>query len=236
MWYTGKRRERPTFKKAAGGFCDDMEDRKRKDEGFSDAQPYLQPQGSRMCISLAVANMIFFMEGGGKLKSIGYMKNGGYRPLDVDWHRTLNWTLKKVFPKKIWRKRKDSEVRNFHIVETDRSSKIPLLITLEKDCGISDHCIGIIGDTIYDSCNDYTLKRTMENIHHACRPSKFGKIVSIFEMIDNEKDIQAVQDKIKRKRRRSKHSELEQEEINKKKRNSKRKQRKKATSQSQNGP
>ena len=59
-WYQGKPRERPTFKKAAGGFCDDMEDRKRKDEGFSDAQPYLQPQGSRMCISLAVANMIFY--------------------------------------------------------------------------------------------------------------------------------------------------------------------------------
>ena len=58
-WYTGKRRKRPTFKKAASGFCDDMEDRKRKDEGFSDAQPYLQPQGSHIYISLAQANMIF---------------------------------------------------------------------------------------------------------------------------------------------------------------------------------
>ena len=38
-WYNGKPRERPTFKKAAGEFCDDMEDRKRKDEGFSDVQP-----------------------------------------------------------------------------------------------------------------------------------------------------------------------------------------------------
>ena len=48
-----------------------MEDRKRKDEGFSEEQPYQQPQGSRMCVTLAVANMIYFMEGGGKKKSIG---------------------------------------------------------------------------------------------------------------------------------------------------------------------
>ena len=74
----------------------------------------------------------------------------------------------------------------------------------------------------------------MDNIHHACGPSKFGKIVSIFEMIDNEKDIQAVKEKIKLKKQRSKHSELGYEEINKKKRNSKRKQRKKATSQRHN--
>ena len=87
------------------------------------------------------------------------------------------------------------EVRNFDILETGRESETPYLVHLVRKDGCRDHCIGLMGDMIFDGCNDFTLTRTKENFDHACRPSKFDRILAVLEMCDDENAIQQIKDK-----------------------------------------
>ena len=39
-------------------------------------------------------------------------------------------------------------------------------------------------DVIFESCNIFILKRTMENLDHACQPMKFSLVKSVGQLVD----------------------------------------------------
>ena len=190
----GKQRNPPGYLAIQPGYCNDHVDRQKWDP-VSVAQDVFQPQGTYLCMNVATANMLTFMKGAGEEIAKLYMEGGGHKYFSINWKMKMNGLLKSVLPMKYWRTMKDLEVRNFDILETGRESETPYLVHLVRKDGCRDHCIGLMGDMIFDGCNDFTLTRTKENFDHACRPSKFDRILAVLEMCDDENAIQQIKDK-----------------------------------------
>ena len=95
-------------------------------------------------------------------------------------------------------------MRSLNFLETGQDSETTYIIHLVRNDGCRYHCIGLMGDMIYDGCNNFTLTRTKECLYHACRPSKFHRVLAVLEMCDDEKAIQQIKDKeANRKKRRT---------------------------------
>ena len=169
------------FYQNAAGYCQDDVDR-RHYEPSSLQQPFMQEIGTRACIQITMSNMIYFMSGGGREKAELFYLNTHFKNYGVYWRKELERDLKTVFPKKIL-KRLNSE--SFDILGTPVPTSAPTLVHMKKMEGCIDHVVGILDSTIYDSCNDFTLSRTAQNIDHACRPCRFKKVIDVVQLQDD---------------------------------------------------
>ena len=89
----------------------------------------------------------------------------------------------------------------FDIHNTVVPMNAPTIVHMKKKKGCTDHVVGILGSTLYDSCNDFTLSRTSENLDHACRPCEYLKELDVVQLQD---DLDAIEAKRKRNHSRNK--------------------------------
>ena len=164
----------PSFRQMGGALCDDVE-RRRRDEG-SVLQRFPQPQGVHTCMPLALCNAL---DGFGeqiwadKLYAVAGKKEYSYNFVEK-----LKEDVKKACPTMMLACK---DLKDFDVLNS--AVEYPTLVLLQKTCGLTDHAVALLGDTIYDSCNDFTLKRTKENFDHACRPCTFGAVWKVLEMV-----------------------------------------------------
>ena len=129
-----------------------------------------------------MANMIHFMDNGGHVKARKFHKMMTDIHFDINWIEVFNRTLrdKDLFPKAIFKK---LDPNSFDVLKTPIPWNYPTIVQLEGNCGFVTHSIGLMGNVIFDSSNDYTLERSIENLNHACRSQGgFRKIFTVAQL------------------------------------------------------
>ena len=102
---------------------------------------------------------------------------------DINWIEVFNRALrdKDLFLKTIFKK---LDPNFFDILKTPIPWNCPTIVQLEGNCGFVTHSIELMGNVIFDTSNDYTLERTIENLDHACRSQQgFRKIFTVAQLI-----------------------------------------------------
>ena len=184
--------------KEPSGSCEfEDDDKLRRTKGFdSKIQHFRQKQGTRVCMSIAFCNMIHHMDGGGIELAEKFYQVAGNKEYGPDWILDLQHDLRHIFPHK---KLKKISLSSFDMMSSSVRKSEPMLVQLRKTGNCIDHCVGILGGEIFDSCNDFTLPRTMEFLDHVCRPMKFFKCWKIVQLVD---DPAAFKDKLQKQQKR----------------------------------
>ena len=145
---------------------------------------FVQLPNTFVCTNFAMANMIYYMKGGGMEKAQHFLRICDGRTFYFEAVKELNTILRKVFPTKTFRK---VDPNKFDVLETEIPFDRPTIVQLESTGGYATHAIGIMKDVIFDSCNYFTLKRTKENLDHACRPMQFRSVRSVSQLVDDDR-------------------------------------------------
>ena len=177
---------------------------KLKQDSRSVPLAFVQLPNTFVCANLAMANMIYYMNGGGMEKARHFLRICDSRAFHFYTVREFNTILRKVFPTKTFRK---VDPNKFDVLETVIPFDRPTLVQLENTGGYITHSIGIMRDIIFDSCNHFTLKRTKENLDHACRPMQFRSVISVSELVDDVTAPSQATTRSNKRRRSSKRSQ-----------------------------
>ena len=158
--------------------------------------PYPQRYGDMNCISLTICSLLYYWEEAGPTVAKRYFDLYG-----KDIEISIEMTQKKVstvLPNVALRRLRPNEfnVYTWPVI-------VPTVVYIENDLEQSDHCMGILGDQFFDSCNNFTLPRRPECANHICRPNKYKRFTFGFQLIVKE-PTRNEKVKLARKRRREK--------------------------------
>ena len=157
-------------------------DNRLKHDSRSVPLDFVQLPNTLVCTNFAMANMISFMIGGGMDKAETFLRMCNGRIFDFEAVKEFNTILRRIFPQKTFKKISQNK---FDVLETVIPFDRPTIVLLENTEGFATHTIGIMRDVIFDSCNNFSLKRTIENLDHACRPLKFRSVRSVAHLVDD---------------------------------------------------
>ena len=129
-----------------------------------------------------MTNMLYYMNGGGDAIASQFWAEMENIEIRINLIDHFNPTIATIFNKKKILKRLNPET--FDIINTPVSFDNPTIVQMQKEDGRINHAIGIMGDVIYDSNNKYTLRRTLENVNHSCRPSTFRRVYKVVQLVD----------------------------------------------------